>query len=182
RAGRSAAVPPHHVRGQHRVAAVFHGGRGIAGGGGRAYAATPRHSPYRAQHRVQRGVHYRPRTPAPARDRGGRRRHHGGGPHHERRGRLPVVFGTAAGGVASRHELATRLERDPGAVPLRPPHRRPGDRHERRGRAAAALHRVVAAERAGPGRLCGELQRAVLVHHVDVGGADGRRGDRRGPE
>src|SRR2546430_5398959 len=45
-----------------------------------------------------------------------------------------------------------------------------------------SFHRLAAAERAGASRLCGGVQRAVLVHHVDVGGADGRGGDRRGPE
>src|SRR6266550_4136714 len=71
-----------------------------------------------------------------------------------------------------------RLAHHPRAVPLRAAHRRSGDRDEHRGRAAAPIHRLARAERPSASRLCGGVHRAVLLHHVDVGGVDERRRDR----
>src|ERR1051325_3091556 len=145
-AGPGVAVPAHHVPGQHRDAALFHGGRGVAGRRRRAHPAASGDPPHRSEHRLQRGVHHGRGTVAAARDRRRRRRHHRGGPDHERRGRVSVVFGAAAGRVAPRDGLAARLERHPGAVPLRPAYGGAGDRDERGRRVAAPVHRIAAAE------------------------------------
>src|SRR5438128_5985305 len=37
------------------------------------------------------------------------------------------------------------------------------------------FHRLARAERPSASRLCGGVHRAVLLHHVDVGGVDERR-------
>ena len=71
-------------------------------------------------------------------------------------------------------EHAARLDDHPVAVPVRPADRRAGHRDERRGRAAAAVHRIAGAQRRGAGGVRGRLHRAVLAHHVDVGRPDGR--------
>src|SRR5438874_1155416 len=127
RAGRGPAVPAYHVRWQPWDAALLHGERGPAGGGRRAHAAAPRCPPHCSEHRVQRGVHYGPRAPAPAGHRRRRRRHHGGGDRRERHRGIHAALRAAPGDVAPRHELATRLAHHPRAVPLhRPGGRRPG--------------------------------------------------------
>ena len=68
------------------------------------------------------------------------------------------------------------------ALQVRAADRRAGHRHERRRRAAAALHGLARAQRRRAGGVRDWLHRAVLDDHVDVGRPDGRRGDDRGPE
>jgi hypothetical protein len=63
----------------------------------------------------------------------------------------------------------------PRALPLRPPHRDPGNRDERGRRADARLHRLARAERRGAGGLRRLLYAALLPRHLDLGRADGRR-------
>jgi hypothetical protein len=70
----------------------------------------------------------------------------------------------------------------PRPLPLRPAHRDPGDRDERRRRADARLHRLAGAERRRAGGLRGGLRAALLAGHLDGGGADGRRGGGGGAE
>jgi hypothetical protein len=54
-----------------------------------------------------------------------------------------------------------------------------GIAHEHRRRADAAVHRIAAGERRGPGGFRRRLYRALLAHYVDVGRTDGRvRNDR----
>src|SRR3989475_4978716 len=182
RTGRSVAVPPHHVRGQPRDVALVHGERGGAGGGRRAQAAASGRAAHRSEHRVQRGVHHWPRTLPALGHRRRRGRHHSRGHRGERHRGIPVVFGAPPGDLAPRHELAARLGHHPRAVSLRAAHRRSGNRDEHRGRAAAPFHRLAGGERAGTGRLRGGLHGALLLHHVDVGGVDERRCDRRRSE
>src|SRR6266478_5106002 len=102
----------------------------------------------------------------------------GGGDRRERHRGILAALRAAPGDVAPRHEMATRLAHHPRAVPVRAAHRRSGDRHEHRGRAAAPVHRLARAERPSASRLRGGVHRAVLFHNVDVGGVDERRRDR----
>src|SRR5437763_42474 len=84
--------------------------------------------------------------------------------------------------LPARPRAWTRLEDHQVVVPFRFADGHSGDRDEHRRRVDAVVHRIAGAERRVAGGVRRLVYGAVLADHVDVCGADGRRGRRRGAE
>src|ERR1044072_6343461 len=139
-------------------------------------AAAARRHDDGPHHRLQRAAH-----PAAGDRRRGVRHHR---QHLDRLDLRPdaVLRAELGDPLPPRHGPEAGLDHRALAVPLRAADRLPGHRDEHRRRHAAALDRLDGGARGRGGPLTRRLHRALLAHHLDLGGADGGIGHHRRTE